>query len=207
MVESIRIYSLGSIERRTSRVRWLLEEIGLNYAEKALDFYKREHKESEYLKVNPMGTAPAVECEGRVLIESGAICTYFADKYPEKKMAPTIDSPDRGEYLQWIFFAYTMESILADAFKASGTSEEEKKVAEATKNFAPVVQILEKTLVDRKYLVGNTFSAADIMVSSTLHWAEQFGIQIGENLTVYVENLKSRETARKAETFLPIFDS
>ena len=83
-------------------VHWLLDELGVPYDMKILDFEKGEHKTPAYLKINPMGKVPAIVHRGIVVTECGAICAYLADAYPKAGLAPAFDDPQRGTYLRWI---------------------------------------------------------------------------------------------------------
>ena len=67
-------------------VHWLLEELGVPYDMKILDFEKGDHKKPEYLKINPMGKVPAIVHRGVVVTEAAAICTYLADAYPKAEL-------------------------------------------------------------------------------------------------------------------------
>jgi len=80
---------------RSTRPRWLLEELGVPYELVRLDLGKGDHKKAEYLAIHPHGVVPALEDDGRVIIESLAICLYVADKFPEKGFAPEIRTIER----------------------------------------------------------------------------------------------------------------
>ena len=97
-------------------VHWLLEELGVPYDMKILDFEKGEHKKRRrILKINPMGKVPAIVHRGVVVTEAAAICTYLADAYPKAGLAPALDDPQRGTYLRWIFFgAGCIEPAIVD---------------------------------------------------------------------------------------------
>ena len=101
-------------------VHWLLEELGVPYDMKILDFEKGDHKKPDYLKINPMGKVPAIVHRGVVVTEAAAICTYLADAYPKAGLAPALDDPQRGTYLRWIFFgAGCIEPAIVDKMFAS----------------------------------------------------------------------------------------
>ena len=96
-------------------VHWLLEELGVPYDMKILDFEKGDHKKPDYLKINPMGKVPAIVHRGVVVTEAAAICTYLADAYPKAGLAPALDDPRRGTYLRWLFFgAGCIEPAIVD---------------------------------------------------------------------------------------------
>jgi glutathione S-transferase len=186
-------------------VRWLLEEMGLAYEDKQLSYDKKEHKGPEYLKINSMGTVPAVEIDGKLMIESVAICAYLADKHQDKKMAPALDSQERMDYMQWMFFIpATVEPILVEGFKASEENRSQV-MAKMKEDIQPSLDLMSKALAGKDYLVGNQFSAADIIVSTALCYAQNFQLLEGrDNLLSYFQNMKQRAAAEKSGVFLPI---
>ena len=104
MSESITLYSFADFDR-SARVRWMLNELGLPFEEKRLNYEKAEHRSDEFLAMNPFSRVPALNWHGRCMIESGAIVGFLADTHPAKELAPAIDSAERAEYLQWSYFA------------------------------------------------------------------------------------------------------
>ena len=90
---------------RATRPRWLLEELGVPYELVELDMSKQEHKQLPYLRIHPLGRVPALADGDQVIFESAAICMYLADKFPEKKLAPAVGTPERGQYYQWMVYA------------------------------------------------------------------------------------------------------
>ena len=89
---------------RSSTALWMLEELGEPYTLEVLDIKKEETRTPAYLAINPMGKVPALMHDGVLVTEVGAICTYLADAYPAKALAPAIGAPLRGPYLRWMFF-------------------------------------------------------------------------------------------------------
>ena len=83
-------------------VRWMLEEVGCPYTVEIVG-YGPPMKSPEYLAINPMGKVPALVHGGQVITESGAICAYLADAFPEAGLAPP--AGERGAYYRWLFFA------------------------------------------------------------------------------------------------------
>ena len=104
-------------QTRATRPRWMLEEIGAPYELVRLQLSKGEHKQPEYLRVHPHGAVPAFADEHVTLFESGAICAYLADTFPEKQLAPAAGSAQRGPYYQWLFYSMaTMEPPVLKVF-------------------------------------------------------------------------------------------
>src|SRR5262244_1201632 len=106
-----------SAQSRSTRPRWLLEEIGAPYDLVRLDMSKQEQKAPAYLRINPHGTVPALVDGDLALMESAAICAYLADKFPAARMAPAVGTPERGRYYQWMFYAMaTLEPPVLQIF-------------------------------------------------------------------------------------------
>ena len=83
------------------RVRLCLEEKGLAYEGHVVDMAKLEHHSSEYLKINPLGVIPTLIHDGRPLHESGTICEYLDESFPDPPLRP--ETPyERGVMRNWI---------------------------------------------------------------------------------------------------------
>lgn len=191
-------------QSRATRVRWMLEELGAPYELAPVDMMKGEHKRPEYLAVHPMGSLPAIEDDGVNLFESAAIIMHLADKYPEKRLAPAVGSTERGEYYQWILFAMTeAEAPLVTIMQHTRLLPEAERspavVERASKRFKAVAAVLEERLKGREYLLGNSFTAADVVLGGVLFFASRVG-QLGDDLPTlkaYSTRLLARPAAKK----------
>lgn len=144
---------------------WLLEELGLPFAVATVDIRKGEQKKKEYLKLNPSGKVPTLT-DGKVVVsENPAICIYLADRYGYGGLAPKIDDADRGAYLKWMVYA----TAVLDPLLSLHPKHIDLPGAETGfGTFDDMVEVLTKTLKGRKYLLGDRFSAADVMIGSTV---------------------------------------
>ncbi|ADO68403.1 glutathione S-transferase family protein [Stigmatella aurantiaca] len=189
---------------RATRVRWMLEELGISYELAPVDMMKGEHKQPAYLKVHPMGLLPAIEDNGFPLFESAAIVMQLADKYPEKRLAPAVGTNERGEYYQWILFAMTeaeqpISTIAQHTLFLPEADRSADAVARACKRFKAVAGVLEERLKGRDFILGNTFSAADVVLGGVLYFANIMR-QLGDDtplLKAYQERLMARPAAKK----------
>src|SRR4051812_9205117 len=157
---------------RSTRVLWLLEEIGEPFD---LTVMPREAKQTpEYLALHPLGRAPAVETEEGPLFESSALILHIADLHPEAGLLAPVGSYSRGLQYQWCFFGMTeIESALMEIARQVWSEGEpiEEVVDAATARFLKATGVVADALGDREYLVDDRFSVADIVVGSVLAFA------------------------------------
>ncbi|EKS34910.1 MAG: glutathione S-transferase [Afipia broomeae] len=147
---------------------WLMEETGQPYERVLTDISTGAQKTPEFLAVNPMGKVPALKDGDVSIAEASAICAYVADCYPEAKLAPPIGDPRRGKYLQWLFFSPgCIEPALIQIFTKLDVPSSTAAWGSATQVF----DVLDAALEKGPYLLGETFSAADIMIGSGLNFA------------------------------------
>ncbi|PJK10426.1 glutathione S-transferase [Lysobacteraceae bacterium NML95-0200] len=151
-------------------VRWMLEETGLPYDTVQLE-YGATMKAPEYRAINPMGKVPALKHGDTVITEVAAICLYLADLVPEKKLAPPPDSPERGSYYRWISFMAPLEQLMMA--KANGSNLPKPESA-GFGTEQDLLDTLEAALKNRTHLAGDSFTAADLMVSAFVGWYLQF---------------------------------
>ncbi len=162
----IRLY--WSPRSRSFTALWLMEESGLAYERVLTDINIGAQKAPDYLKINPMGKVPALTDGDARLAESAAICAYIADRYPETKLAPAFDDPKRARYLQWLFFSPScIEPALIQLF----TKLEVPTRMAAWGSADQVFDVLDAALQKGPWILGDTFSAADITIGSGLNYA------------------------------------
>jgi glutathione S-transferase len=159
---------------RASRAVWLLEEAGLEYERVVVDIRDPASRaDAEFLAVSPMGKVPALRDGDVALAESAAISLYVADRYPRAGLAPATDDPLRGVFLYWMFFAPgVMEPAMAE--KVGGW--EPNRGAHGWGDFDTMMKTLETGLADGPWLLGEHFTAADVMVGSTAAFMRMFNI-------------------------------
>jgi glutathione S-transferase len=180
-------------------IRWMLEEVGQPYQTEILD-YGTTMKAPAYLAINPMGKVPAVRHGTTVITECAAICAYLADAFPAAGLAPPHADRARGPYYRWLFFGSgPLEAAWTD--KAMGleiTPEWERRVGYGT--LGAVLDNLEGAIARAPYLAGDTFSAADLYIASSLGFGMQFGMIDKRPVFVdYVGRLSARPARRRAD--------
>jgi glutathione S-transferase len=189
---------------RAHLVRFLLGELGLPHELKRLDLMKGEHKSPAYMKVNPMGQLPALVLDdGRVICECGAICLHLADQAPEKRLAPPVDSPDRAKYYHWVFFAigtqlFALGKIAMHSMFLPPEARRPQIEEDGRNTWPHVAQVLSNELEGKPYLLGQNFSAADVMVGGSLWLANAAGVLKGHPvLERYYDRIQERPAFQK----------
>src|SRR4051812_34353236 len=148
---------------------WMLEEVKADYEVKLLDWKKAEHKSPEYLKLNPMGKIPSIVHKNTVITETPAICMYLADAFPKMGLAPALNDPARVTYYRWFFFAENcFEPAMMDKKHPRVAQMEASHLGYGT--YENTIQTLEKVLA-KGFVLGDSFSAADVFIASQLGWA------------------------------------
>ncbi len=180
-------------------VRWMLEEVGAPYRCELLD-YATTMKAPEYLAINPMGKVPALRHGDTVITESAAICAYLADAFPAAGLAPPPGDRLRGPYYRWLFFgAGPLEAAWTN--QAMGfTVPPDKQRMSGYGSFEQVMTVLEHAVSQGPYLVGASFTAADLYVGSHIGFGLQFGmIAKRPAFERYVAHLTARPAAMRAK--------
>lgn len=187
---------------RDIRPVWLLEEVGLPYQVKWNDVQKGEHKQPAHVKHNPFGKVPAMSDGDFSLFESAAIVNYIADK--AGKLIPKAGTRERALHDQWCFAAVnTVEQPVFDVFVCDTFAKDTPGVAErraaSLTNAKARMGVLDKELSGRDYIAGNSFSAADIMMTTVLAYARAPEILAdAPHVCAYLERCTSRPAYQKA---------
>lgn len=166
---------------RSARCRWVLQELGVPFEAIPVNLAQGEHKQAEFLKLNPYGRVPVLVDGDLVLSESVAICLYLADKFADRDLIPTPGTAQRAIHDQWLLFCATeLEQPLWQIRRHTALYPVERRlpaeVAIAREIFQRAAAVLEGALQDRVYLTYTGFSIADIVVSYTLRWAAGYGL-------------------------------
>lgn len=177
---------------------WLMEELGVPYELHAFDLATGWHKSAEFLAMNPMGKVPAVR-DGQALVsETGAIAIYLADKYSPGSLAPALDSPERATYLRWMFFA---GSVMEPAFGEHFFKWEVPSSSVAWGSFADMKSTLITGLEAGPFLLGEQFTAADVVVGAAARFGVMFGVFDKDGpIAAYVDRVMARPAFERASS-------
>jgi glutathione S-transferase len=190
---------------RSTRIVWLLEELGLPYD---IQFHKlgdRAMRSAEYLKVHPMGRVPALEDNGAVIHESGAIVEYILTRYGAGRMLPDVKSPLYAQYLQWLHYSEGMmmpqvNVIMVETVFLPPERRNEVNVDRATKLLTRSLDAVELQLENGEEFLAGEFTGADIMTGHACIAAKRLNADMSEkpNVAAYVDRLTSRTAYKKA---------
>jgi glutathione S-transferase len=181
-------------QSRAVIAKWMLDECGADYQLVTIDLTLNEHKRADYLKINPAGKLPAlVDGEARVF-ENVAICLYLADRFPEANLAPPIGDPRRGRYLSLTVYSTSqLDGAVVDDMLGVKTERQR-----GWTDFATCKTVIERELGAGPFLLGEQFTAADVMIGSIFIWQRMMGNTSGRpKIDAYVDRLLARPKAIK----------
>ena len=183
---------------RSSITRWMLEEVGEPYGIHLLKLTEGDQLKPDYLAINPMGKVPALRHGDVVITEAAAICAYLADEFPQAGLSVPIGDPRRGPYLQWLFFGPScVEPAITD--RAFPRQEQPRRSALGYGDFDTVMKVLTMGIEPGPYLMGEQFTAADVVLGSTMRWGMMFKLLPEQpEFTAYVDRLVARPAFNQA---------
>lgn len=187
---------------RSQRILWLLEELGVPYE---VERYERDPETlragKELERVHPLGKSPVVTDDGTTVSESGAIVEYLLEQHGPGRLAPAPGAPERKAYLEWLHYAEGSEMVplLFDLIATWIEGRESPILQFVTPELDKQLDYLERALEGREHLLEQGFSAADVMVSFGLEFAEARGYLEGRPaLRDYVHRLQARPAYARA---------
>jgi glutathione S-transferase len=185
-----------SPQTRATGARVLLEELKVPYDLHVLNMKTGEQRQPGYLAINPLGKVPAVRVNDTLVTEQGAIYLYLADLFPEAGLAPSLSDPDRGAYVRWLFiYGSCFEPAVVDHYlKREPVSMNETPYA----SYASLIDMLEEALKVGPYLLGERFTAADLLWGIALRWTTMFGlVEARPAFQAYMDRIGSRPSIQK----------
>lgn len=190
---------------RSMRVVWFCEEIGLDYQLETVEMFSEAMQRPEYLAVNPLGKVPTIEDDGFVLWETSAILQYLDAKYGGGRLIPPPDTPAGALAIQWLGYGENPLTVIMGEIAAhSGPMPEDRRIpalVERGQQIAPtLVSVVEQALGEQQWILGDNFSAADIMLVFGLMIADHLGYITDDfpRLRAYLERAMARPALQRA---------
>ncbi len=184
-------------QTRSQRALWLLEEAGVDYERVLIDIRNPSSlRDPDFAKASPMGKVPAIADGEAMLADSAAIAMYVADKYPNTGLAPATDDPARAAYYWWMVFTPgVIEPAMAEKFSGA----EPNQMRNAWGSFDSMIATFENGIGEGPWLLGDKFSAADILCGSSACFLKQFDmLPDSKTLEAYAERCMARPAYQRA---------
>lgn len=169
---TVKIY--GTLQSRAYRCIWMARETGIAY-ENIPTGFTGDNRTPEFLQVNPNGRIPAMQDGDFTLFESMAINLYLAKKYGTEKGLYPKDPQDEARAVQWSFWVMTEveKPLLLLLLDAVGMAKAQPAdIEKANKDLGRPLAVLEQHLQNRPYMLGDSFTVADLNLASVLFWAK-----------------------------------
>jgi glutathione S-transferase len=181
---------------RAAGTLWALEEVGQPYDLHFIDFRNSAQKSPELLALNPMGKLPTLVDGDVVVTEGAAIAMYLADRYAPGRLSPALDDPRRAAYLRWSMFA---PSVIEPGALAKLSGWQYKSSQAGWGDFDAIVRTIDHAIGDKEFLLGDMFSAADIVFGGNLGYMVRFKmIPASPTVSAYLARLDARPAAQRA---------
>jgi glutathione S-transferase len=179
---------------RSSRIIWLLEELDTPYEIELVPIVRGDGTggpvPDSFAAINPLKKVPAIKVFDEIVYESAAVCLYLTDSHQKKVMGPLPGHNDRAEYVRWLFF---YSGVLEPASTARFMGWDKDKPT-GFGDLALIEGMISEQLAKTPYMLGNDFSAADILYGTTVQF---FKGNLFPDRPIYDDYLK-RITARPA---------
>lgn len=192
-----RVTFYHSPQSRSAGVRMLVEELGADVDLKPINLRAGESRKPAFLAINPMGKVPAIVHDGALVTEQPAVYQYLAELYPEAGLSVPPGDPLRGPYLRWLaFYGASFEPALLDrALKREAPPASTAGYGDFDTMYATLTAQLERG----PWLLGERFSAADVLWGSALNWTLKWQL-IPEHPAVraYMERVMARPAVQRA---------
>jgi glutathione S-transferase len=186
-----------SPQTRSTRALWMLEETGIDYERELVDIQSPDRANTaEFLAASPMGKVPAL-VDGEVsMAESAAICLYVADRYAPGTLAPTIDDARRGKFLYWLMYT---PAVIEPAMSEKFNGVETNRYRSGWGDFELMLETLEQGIDGNSWILGETFTAADVMLGSSVVFMRMFDmLPDSATLGAYADRCLARPAYQKA---------
>lgn len=186
---------------RSSRIIWLLEELGCEYKIEIVPILRGDGSGApapdSYKAIHPLKKVPAIKVFDEIVYESAAICLYLTDSHQKRPLGPLPGANDRAEYVRWLFF-YAANIEPAATARFQGWDKDPAKPT-GFGTLEAIEAVISEQLEKTPYLLGDTFSAADILYGSTLAFFKGSLFPARKHYDDYVARLTARPAYVKAQ--------
>jgi glutathione S-transferase len=182
---------------RAANVVWMLEELGIDYELRFVDFAGGEQKSPAIVALNPMGKLPILTDGEIVMTESAAIGLYLGDRYSLGNLAPAPGDPARAPYFRWSFFA---PSVIEPGIMAKTSGWQFRPSNAGWGTHESMIAAMESAIAGRSFVLGDRFSMADTIFGGTVRYMLRFKLlEPSPAFTSYAERLAARPAAQRAD--------
>jgi glutathione S-transferase len=183
-------------QSRSIVARWMLGELGIPYRTRLVDVHTGSGRTPEFLAINPMGKVPTLVDGDAVITESAAICLYLAERFAPGELAPSIDDPQRGPFLRWLFFAPIFDvSMVEHMLKRMPPPRQSSSWGDR----ASVLDTMRVALGSGPWLLGERFTAADVALGGGVAWGRAMGlVPDDEPFRAYATRIMARPAFEQA---------
>ena len=169
-------------QTRSARALWMLEEAAIDYEREHVDIRAENRADSEQFRLaSPMGKVPALTDGDAHMSESAAICLYVADRYRPGELAPAVDDPRRGKFLYWLMYT---PAVIEPAMSEKFNGVEPAPQRSGWGDFDLMVETFENGIGANEWILGDTFTAADVMLGSSAVFLRAFDM-LPESKTLF----------------------
>jgi glutathione S-transferase len=185
-------------QTRSSGVLFLLEELQADHELHVLNMKAGEQRQPAYLAINPMGKVPALSHQGTLVTEQGAVYLYLADLYADRGLAPQMGDPLRGAYLRWLFF-------YGSCFEPAVVDKAQKHAPSPPGmcpygDFDTMLKTLTDQLATGPWLLGERFTAADVLWGMALRWITMFKlVEATPLIQAYIDRVSARPAFARSQ--------
>lgn len=180
---------------RSSRIIWLLEELAVPYEICPVSIFRPMTGEGQGDPANPHPDrrVPAIVHDGTLVTESVAIVSYLVETFPQARLAPEPGDRRRGEFLTWMaWYGTELEPVLFAGMAGALAGSPMKQ-----RDHDAVIARLEAALAAGPYVMGETFTGADILIGSALGYGRAV-FAGNEIIAAYVERCQNRPAFARA---------
>lgn len=195
----------GGGTSRTMRAHWMAAELDLAYTPKLVGSRSGTTQSQAFRALNAKEKIPVLVDGDFVLSESAAIVTYLGDTYgPDSGLVPKPYSLQRAKYNEWLSFiqmeldAHTLYVMRKHQDLHELYGEAPAAIAEAMAGFTKQVAVAHNQLATSTYLLGEQFTAADLLLSTCLDWAVAYKLELSDVLHTYRKEIQQRPAFVKA---------